>query len=64
MIYLFLAASGLCCCAQAFSSYGKQGLFFAVRRLSLVTMNGGYSSLLCMDFSLQCLLLLWSTGFK
>ena len=25
-IYLFLAALGLCCCAQAFSSCGKWGL--------------------------------------
>ena len=64
MIYLFLAAPGLWSCAQAFSSCGKQGMFFAVHRLSLVTINGGHSSLLCMGFSLQCLLLLWSTGFK
>ena len=27
-IYLFLAASGLCCCAQGFSSCGEQGLLF------------------------------------
>ena len=27
-IYLFLAALGLCCCAQAFSSCGEQGLLF------------------------------------
>ena len=33
-IYLFLAASGLRCCARAFSSFGEQGLlFFAVRGL-------------------------------
>ena len=25
-IYLFLAVLGLCCCTQAFSSCGKQGL--------------------------------------
>ena len=25
-IYLFLAALGLCCCAQAFSSCGERGL--------------------------------------
>ena len=29
-IYLFLAALGLCCCAQAFSSCGEQGLLFIV----------------------------------
>ena len=45
-IYLFLAALGLRCCAQAFSSYGEQGLLFvAVRRLliavaSLVAEHG------------------------
>ena len=33
-IYLFLAALGLRCCAQAFSSCGEQGLLFvAVRGL-------------------------------
>ena len=45
-IYLFLAALGLCCCARAFSSCGKQGLLFiAVRGLliaaaSLVAEHG------------------------
>ena len=28
LIYLFLAVSGLCCCAQAFSSCGEPGLLF------------------------------------
>ena len=28
-IYLLLAALGLCCCAWAFSSCSKRGLFFA-----------------------------------
>ena len=28
LIYLFLAALGLCCCTQAFSSCGEQGLLF------------------------------------
>ena len=33
-IYLFLAALGLCCCAQAFFSCGERGLLFvAVRGL-------------------------------
>ena len=31
-IYLFLAALGLCCCAQAFSSCGERGLLFVVVR--------------------------------
>ena len=35
-IYLFLAALGLRCCAQAFSSCGGQGLLF-VAVLSLLT---------------------------
>ena len=45
-IYLFLAALGLYCCAQVFSSCGEQGLLFiAVRGLliavaSLVTEHG------------------------
>ena len=29
-IYLFLAGLGLCCCVQAFSSCGEQGLLFIV----------------------------------
>ena len=35
-----------------------------MRRLSLVAASGGYSSLWCVGFSLQWLLLLWSTGSK
>ena len=35
-IYLFLAALGLRCCTQAFSSHGERGLLFiAVHGLSL-----------------------------
>ena len=30
LFYLFLAASGLPCCAQAFSSCGERGLLFVV----------------------------------
>ena len=30
LIYLFLAALGLHCCARAFSSCGEQGLLFVV----------------------------------
>ena len=36
----------------------------AVCRLSLVAANGSYSSLQCIGFSLQWLLLLWSTGSR
>ena len=39
-------------------------VFIAVRGLSLVAASGGYSSLQCMGFSLQWLLLLWSTGSR
>ena len=45
LIYLFLVALGLCCCARAFSICGERGLlFFVVRRLlpavaSLVVEN-------------------------
>ena len=37
-------------------------VFVAACRLSLVAVSGGYSSLWCAGFSLQWLLLLWSTG--
>ena len=47
-INLFLAALGLRCCAQAFSSCGEQG----------------YSFLWCVGFSLRWLLLLRSTGSR
>ena len=46
LIYLFLAALALCCCAPAFSSCGKRGLLLvAVRGLliavaSLVAEHG------------------------
>ena len=47
-IYLFMAVLGL----------------VAARRLSLVAVSRGYSSLWCVGFSLQWLLLLWSTGSR
>ena len=47
-IYLFLAALGLRCCMQAFSSFSEWG----------------YSSLWCVGFLLQWLLLLRSTGSR
>ena len=39
-------------------------VFVAVRGLSLVAGSGGYSSLRCVGFSLQWLLLLRSTGSR
>ena len=39
-------------------------VFVAVRRFSLVAVSGGYSLLRCVGFSLQWLLLLWSTGSR
>ena len=40
LIYLFLAALGLCCCARAFSSCGEQGLLFiAVLRLLIAVAS-------------------------
>ena len=35
-IYLFLAALGLCCCAQVFSSCGERGLLYVVVRGLLI----------------------------
>ena len=37
-IYLFLAVSGLCCCAWTFSSCGEQGLLFVAVRGLLVAV--------------------------
>ena len=39
-------------------------VFVAVRGLFLVAVSGGYSSLQCVGFSLQWLLLLRSTGSR
>ena len=40
LIYLLLAMLGLCCCTQAFSSCGGQGLLFvAVRGLLIVVAS-------------------------
>ena len=39
-------------------------VFVAVHRLFSSCGEGGYSSLRCVDFSLQWLLLLWSTGSR
>ena len=39
-------------------------VFVAVHRLPLAAESGGYSSLWCVGFSLQWLLLLWSSGFR
>ena len=39
-------------------------VFVAAHGLSLVVASGGYSSLRCAGFSMQWLLLLWSTGSR
>ena len=49
LTYLFLSALGLGGCAQAFSGCREQGLLFSWRTI---------------DFLLQWLLLLWSTGSR
>ena len=38
LINLFLAVLGLCCCAQAFSSCGEQGLLFVAVRGLLIAV--------------------------
>ena len=38
-IYLFLAALGLRCCTQAFSSCGEQGLLFFVAHELLIAVS-------------------------
>ena len=38
LIYLFLAALGLRCCARAFSSWGQRGLLFIVVRGLLIAV--------------------------
>ena len=38
-MYLFLAALGLCCCTQVFSSWDKDGLQVAVLRLLTVVAS-------------------------
>ena len=37
-IYLFMTVLGLCCCMQAFSSCGEQGLLFVALRGCLITV--------------------------
>ena len=40
LFYLFLAALGLCCCTQAFSSFSERGLLFVeVRRLLIAVAS-------------------------
>ena len=38
LIYLFMAALGLHCCARAFSSCGKRGLLFAAMHRLLIAV--------------------------
>ena len=47
---------------KSFFFFGPHWVFVAVRGLSLVAASRGYSSLRCVGFSLQWLLLLRSTG--
>ena len=47
-IFNFLAALGLCCCAQAFSSCGERGLLFVVVRRLLIAV----ASLCCGAWAL------------
>ena len=47
-----------------FSFFWLHWVSFAARGLSLVVVSGGYSSLRCMGFSLQWLLLLQSTATR
>ena len=63
----FMSNSGLCFLLflkYLFIYFWLCSVFTAVRRLSLVAVSRGYSSLRCSGFSLQWLLLLWSTGFR
>ena len=53
LIYLFLAALGLRCCARAFSSCGERGLLFVVVRRLLIAVA-----------SLVAEHRLWCTGFS
>ena len=56
--YLFLAELGLRCVLCFFF------WFFFLQKLSLVMVNGGYSSLQRTRFLLRWLLLSWSTGSR
>ena len=56
--FFFLRAPDL------FIYFWLRWVFVAVRRLSLVAVSGGYSSLRCAGFSLRWLLLLRSTGSR
>ena len=38
LVNLFLAALGLCCCAQAFSSCSEQGILFVAACSLLITV--------------------------
>ena len=64
-----------CCSRVSFFSYTfiyfilfiyfwLRWVFVAVRRLSLVAVSRGYSSLWCAGFSSPWLLLLWSMGSR
>ena len=63
-IYLFLILVSFLHLFILFVYFWLCLFFVAVLRLSLVVASGGYSSLWYMGFSLQWLLLLWSTGSR
>ena len=48
----------------SFIYFWLRWVFVAARGLSVVVASRGYSSLWCMGFSLQCLLLLWSKSSR
>ena len=72
-VYLLYSFSGFCqeikrtilfFFFNKFIYFWLHWVFVAARRLSLVVASGGYFSLRCTDFSLQCLVLLQSTGSR
>ena len=51
-------------CLKKVIYFWRHWVFIAMCGHSLMWCVGGYSSLCCAGFSLQCLLLLWSTGSR
>ena len=54
----------ICLCIYVFIYLWLHWVFVAVHQLSLVAAGRDYSSLQCVGFSLQWLLLLWSRGSR
>ena len=61
---MVLGVTGLSWAVVVFFFFLVALVFIAACVLSLVAASGGYSSSWCTDFSLQRLLLLWSTGCR